>query len=68
MILPWTIFLVTSVLYFINKAEDRYAKKMVEEWVVMFPGKCMICSMDRYGKSHFGIDKNTAHDCIEDKR
>ena len=45
------------------------AEKMVERFVELFPGKCMICSYHRYGLSH-GLTADMEpqpHDCIEEK-
>ncbi len=41
--------------------------RVVEEFVERFPGRCMICSMHRYGfqEGHERDPRPKPHDCIE---
>jgi hypothetical protein len=42
------------------------ADDIVREFVARFPGRCPICSFDRYSKSHGGpIFEPTDHACPE---
>lgn len=46
---------------------DRTAKRMVEEYMAAFPGRCMICSYHRFGLQE-GLTQAPEpppHDCIE---
>jgi hypothetical protein len=42
------------------------AERLVHEFIRCFPGKCLICSMHRYGAREFGITEPIKpHDCLE---
>jgi hypothetical protein len=49
------------------EAREREARKLVEQFERRFPGKCMICSMHRFGRNN-GYEQKPEpepHDCIE---
>lgn len=42
------------------------ADRIVREFIEMFPGRCLICALHRFGKTELGIEKPLeVHDCIE---
>lgn len=50
--------------------KERPVKRMVEQFVEAFPGRCMICSYHAYGVRE-RLTKELyppPHDCIEDKK
>jgi hypothetical protein len=47
--------------------DDDCAREIVEEFARKFPGRCMICSMHRFGRNN-GYEQKPEpepHDCIE---
>lgn len=42
------------------------AQRLIEEFVRVFPQRCLICSYWRFGRNNFLTKKETpAHECIE---
>lgn len=44
--------LVGVALFFAKRWNDAYIEQMIDEFEARFPGKCIICSMHRYGRLH----------------
>lgn len=61
------IFLLFLLLFVIYQLGRRHNYQMVMEFEERFPGKCMICSLHRYGyRECFESNPNPPpHDCIE---
>lgn len=47
--------------------DDEGAREIVEEFARKFPGRCLVCSLHRYGYTHGHTSKPRPepHDCIE---
>jgi hypothetical protein len=51
----------------IRRMNEEWARGVVEEFARKFPGRCMICSMHRFGRNS-GYEQRSEpepHECIE---
>ncbi len=59
-------FLLLLEIFLIKKYDKKQAVEMVSEFVVKFPGRCMICSYHDFGLNNgFKVEPLQPHNCIE---
>ena len=67
LVVNWLWFALIFCFY-LEYRERRDARKMIEEFFLLFPGKCPICSFERAAASNGVILKPLDHFCVEKQK